>query len=76
MTRVSIGTWAFGVYTEQPLPSSQVLDRITKLGFEGVELGAFLPHPDPATCATTASQAELRYCAPGARQRLVPRRQA
>ncbi len=60
MTRVSIGTWAFGVYTEQPLPFSQVLDRITKLGFEGVELGAFLPHPDPATCATTASQAELR----------------
>ena len=60
MTRVSIGTWAFGVYTEHPLPFNQVLDRITELGFDGVELGAFPPHPDPATCATAASRAELR----------------
>ena len=59
MTKVSIGTWAFGVYSEHPLPFDTVLDRIAELRFDGVELGAFSPHPDPISCATKAERATL-----------------
>jgi len=59
MTRLSIGTWAFGVYSEHPLPFDQVLDRIAELKFDGVELGAFDPHPSPVTHATKAERKAL-----------------
>ena len=55
MKRISIGTWAFGAYSEAPLDFPVVLDRLAELGFDGIELGAFPPHPDPATCATTTT---------------------
>ncbi|MEO8091422.1 MAG: sugar phosphate isomerase/epimerase [bacterium] len=57
--KISIGTWAFGVYSEDPLDFTAVLDRIAALDFDGVELGAFEPHPDPAGCATLEQRAEL-----------------
>jgi sugar phosphate isomerase/epimerase len=59
MTRVSIGTWAFGIFTGRPLPFDEMLDRVAALEFEGAELGAFAPHPDPGTCATKADRARL-----------------
>ena len=59
MTQLSIGTWAFGVYAEHPLPFAQVLDRIAELKFDGVELGAFDPHPSPLTHATKAERKAL-----------------
>jgi sugar phosphate isomerase/epimerase len=46
MPRVSIGSWAFGVYAERPLPFGEVLDRVSALGFDGLEYAAFAPHPD------------------------------
>lgn len=46
MPRVSIGSWAFGVYAERPLPFGEVLDRVAALGFDGLEYAAFAPHPD------------------------------
>ena len=46
MPRVSIGSWAFGVYAERPLPFDQVLDRVAELGFDGLEYAALAPHPD------------------------------
>jgi sugar phosphate isomerase/epimerase len=48
MPEVSIGSWAFGVYAERPLPFDEVLDRVAALGFDGLEYGAFAPHPDAA----------------------------
>ena len=48
MPRVSIGSWAFGVYAERPLPFERVLDRVAALGFDGLEYAAFAPHPDAA----------------------------
>ena len=59
MKRISIGTWAFGAYSEAPLDFPVVLDRLAELGFDGIELGAFPPHPDPATCASAEQRAEL-----------------
>jgi sugar phosphate isomerase/epimerase len=59
VTRLSIGTWAFGVFSAHPLPFEKVLDRIAELRFDGVELGAFSPHPDPISCASKSDRAKL-----------------
>lgn len=59
MTKISIGTWAFGVYADRPLPLEVVLERVGALDFDGIDLGAFAPHPDPATCSTSAERREL-----------------
>lgn len=47
--RVSIGSWAYtiGPYASNPIPFDVVVDKLKALGFQGVELGAFPPHPNP-----------------------------
>jgi sugar phosphate isomerase/epimerase len=47
--RVSIGSWAYtiGPYASKPIDFDTVCDRLKELGFDGVELGAFPPHPNP-----------------------------
>lgn len=49
MKRISIGTWAYsiGPYADNPVPFEEVIDRLAGLGFHGVELGGFPPHPNP-----------------------------
>lgn len=49
MKRISIGSWAYsiGPYASSPVPWDEVLDRLAALGFDGVELGGFPPHPNP-----------------------------
>ncbi len=44
--KTSIGGWAYiwGGYSEAPIPLETVLKRISELGFDGFELGAFPPH--------------------------------
>lgn len=51
MPDVSIGTWAFGVYSERTIEFGKMLDRVASLGFDGVDFGAFEPHPSPETVA-------------------------
>lgn len=47
--RSSIGSWAFtiGPYQANPIPFETVCEKLKALGFDGVELGAFPPHPNP-----------------------------
>jgi sugar phosphate isomerase/epimerase len=47
--RTSIGSWAYtiGPYSNNPIPFDTVCTELKKLGFDGVELGAFPPHPNP-----------------------------
>lgn len=47
--RRSIGSWAFtiGPYAKNPIGFDTVCDQLKGLGFDGVELGAFPPHPNP-----------------------------
>ncbi|MCZ2152898.1 MAG: sugar phosphate isomerase/epimerase [Bryobacterales bacterium] len=47
--RVSIGTWAYtiGPYASHPVPFETMCGKLRELGFDGVELGAFPPHPNP-----------------------------
>lgn len=49
MKRISIGSWAYsiGPYASNPVPWDEVVDRLADLGFDGVELGGFPPHPNP-----------------------------
>lgn len=47
--RISIGSWAYtiGPYEDNPVDFDTVCDKLAELGFDGVELGAFEPHPNP-----------------------------
>jgi sugar phosphate isomerase/epimerase len=49
MKRISIGSWAYsiGPYAANPVPFHEVVDRVAALGFDGIELGGFRPHPNP-----------------------------
>ena len=60
--RLSIGSWAycFGPYQANPVPFDTAIEKLGSLGFDGVELGGFHPHPGPGTCDTKAKRAELK----------------
>ena len=47
--RSSIGSWAYtiGPYASNPVDFDTVLGKLKALGFDGVELGGFPPHPNP-----------------------------
>jgi sugar phosphate isomerase/epimerase len=47
--RSSIGSWAFtiGPYAAHPIDFDTVCTKLKDLGFNGLELGAFPPHPNP-----------------------------
>ena len=49
MKRISVGSWAFciGPYAANPVPWDQVVEGVANLGFDGIELGGFRPHPNP-----------------------------
>jgi len=50
MKRISIGSWAYtiGPYAKDPVDFDTVCARLCELGFDGVELGGFPPHPNPS----------------------------
>ncbi|QDU63930.1 Inosose dehydratase [Planctomycetes bacterium Pan216] len=60
--KTSIGTWAYSVgpYENNPVPFDDVISKLKALGFDGLELGAFPPHPNPDTLTDEASRAEVR----------------
>jgi sugar phosphate isomerase/epimerase len=60
--RLSIGSWAycFGPYQANPVPFDTVIEKLGRLGFDGIELGGFPPHPGPASCDTEAKRTELK----------------
>jgi len=47
--RTSIGSWAYtiGPYADNPVDFDTVCRKLKELNFDGVELGAFPPHPNP-----------------------------
>jgi sugar phosphate isomerase/epimerase len=48
--KLSIGSWAYIFNQEQPTNDfHQVVHKLADLGYEGVELGGFNPHPSPDT---------------------------
>jgi sugar phosphate isomerase/epimerase len=53
MKRISIGSWAYtiGPYADKPVPWEEVISKVAELGFDGIELGGFPPHPNPDNMA-------------------------
>lgn len=47
MHDVGLGTWAFGVAADEPLPLPEALDLIVGWGYRAVDYGALPPHPSP-----------------------------
>jgi len=61
MKKLSFGSWAYIFNQTQPTNDfHEVLHKLAHLGYEGVELGGFNPHPGPDTCDTKAKRAALR----------------
>ena len=62
MRRISIGSWAYtiGPYESNPVGFDEVCERLQGYGFDGVELGAFGPHPNPDTFGSREQRAALR----------------
>jgi len=62
MKRISIGTWAYtiGPYAAQPVGFDEVISRLAALGFDGIDLGSFPPHPTPDGFPTRAQRLELK----------------
>ncbi len=59
--RISIGTWAYLFNQETPTNDFHViLHKLQDLGYDGVELGSFGPHPSPATHPTKVSRQKLK----------------
>jgi sugar phosphate isomerase/epimerase len=59
--RISIGTWAY--LFNQDVPTTdfhQILHKLQDLGYDGVELGSFGPHPSPVSHPTRASRQKLK----------------
>ena len=62
MKKISIGTWAYcvGPYMEKPIAFPEVVQGLKKLGFDGLELGAFFSHPNPENHPTLESRKALK----------------
>ncbi|MDP6538248.1 MAG: sugar phosphate isomerase/epimerase family protein [Planctomycetota bacterium] len=62
MKRISIGSWAYtiGPYQDDPVPFEAVGARLQGLGFDGLELGGFPPHPNPTDLPETEQRQAVR----------------
>ena len=59
--RIAIGTWAYIFNQEVPTTDFHViLHKLQDLGYDGVELGGFHPHPGPDTAPTREARAKLK----------------
>jgi len=49
--KTSIGGWAYiwGGYEESPIPLKTVVEKLSSIGFDGIEMAAFPPHLEPNT---------------------------
>jgi len=60
--RISIGTTAFaiGSYRASPVPIQEIIEKLVKLGFDGLELDGYNEHPNPEKWDTKELRQELR----------------
>lgn len=61
MKKLSIGSWAFLFGQEQPTNDFHALvHKLMHLGYQGIELGGFAPHPTPESHDTKEKRQKLR----------------
>jgi sugar phosphate isomerase/epimerase len=59
--KLSVGTWAYLFNQKEPTNDfHEILHKLQRLGYDGVELGGFNPHPGPDTCDTKAKRQALK----------------
>jgi sugar phosphate isomerase/epimerase len=61
MKQISIGSWAYtiGPYEKEPVAFETVCSKLADLGFDGVELGGFPPHPNPTDLPVKSQRQEI-----------------
>lgn len=61
MKRISIGSWAYtiGPYEKNPVGFDSMCAQLRELGFDGVELGGFPPHPNPTDLPEKGQRNEI-----------------
>ena len=61
MRRISIGSWAYTIcpYAGKPIDFDTVCQKLKELGYDGVELGGFAPHPNPDDCPEKSQRDEV-----------------
>lgn len=61
-TKIALSTWTFAMtpYDQAPEPFELVLDRAAALGYDGVEVGLFEPHPTVGELDTKARRDAYR----------------
>ena len=61
MRRISIGSWAYtiGPYEKDPVDFFTVCEKLSELGFDGVEVGGFPPHPHPDDLPEQSERQEI-----------------
>lgn len=61
MKKLAIGSWAFLFNQEQPTNDFHALvHKLGHMGYQGVELGGFSPHPNPDSLDTKEKRQKLR----------------
>src|SRR2546422_2210456 len=50
---------SIGPYAANPVPFDEVVERVAALGFDGLELGGFPPHPNPDDLPDVDQRQEL-----------------
>ena len=59
--KISIGTWAYLFNQKEPTNDFHtIIHKLQDLGYDGVELGSFGPHPSPASHPTKANRTRLK----------------
>jgi sugar phosphate isomerase/epimerase len=61
MTKIAIGSWAyaFGPYSDNPIPLDKVAEKLGELGYDGIELCGFKPHVHPTDYPTKEKRQEV-----------------
>lgn len=60
MKKLAIGSWAFLFDQEQPVADfHDLVHHLSNLGYDGVELGGFAPHPNPDALDTKEKRQKL-----------------
>jgi sugar phosphate isomerase/epimerase len=60
--KFSLGSWAFsfGPFESDPWSFDRFVDYAADVGYDGIEINGFRPHPHPGDFDTTAKRTELR----------------
>ena len=62
MKKIAIGSWAFtgNNFADNPIDLKAVVEKLHEMKFDGIGMGGFMPHANPALYDTEEKRAELK----------------